>query len=185
MWEFAPGRSTPRPPGVLRPSPHGIRESAPAAHGGPRIEIVIGRIRIAGRHRSVTTAMPPAVGPTKLDAGDLGDGAPSVGRLQRTGRRRLRLLDRPRREFAMDTRRTKKRQAVAAGVAGMDDVRFDRHIVIREFCGEGVVRVNAVELGRREQDGVGPILLELNSTKIRSRESTIVRSTLITLFPRH
>src|ERR1019366_5630359 len=101
-----------------------------------------------------------AVGLTKFDAGDLGDRVPFIGRLQRTGRRRL-LLDRPRREFRIDTGRTQKYESIdAGGVGGMNDVRFDRHIVVKEFRGEGVVGVNAADLGGGEHDGVGPILLE-------------------------
>ena len=109
---------------------------------------------LRGRHRNAMATMLLAVDRTKFDAGDLGDGAPFIGRLQRTGRRRLRLLGRPRREFRMDARRTKKHRAVNVGdVGGMNDVRFDRHIVMKKFRGEGVVGVNAADLGGGEHDG--------------------------------
>ena len=44
----------------------------------------------------------------------------------------------------------------------MDDVGLDRQIVVNEIGGEGVVGVNAADLGGGEDDGVGPVLLQPN-----------------------
>ena len=76
------------------------------------------------------------------------------------GQQRL-FLDRLRRKFRIDAGRAEKHQAVDAGeVRGMNDIGLDCQIVVNEIGGEGVVGIDAADLGGGKDDGVRTILLE-------------------------
>ena len=57
-----------------------------------------------------------AIGLAQLDAGDLGDGIPLVGRLQRPGQQRV-FVHRLRRKFGIDAGRAEEQQLLDAGHA--------------------------------------------------------------------
>jgi hypothetical protein len=84
-----------------------------------------------------------AVDLTKLDAGDLGDRISFVGRLQRP--REQCLLGNRLGSFAgINARRAEEQQFFDAdAVRCMDDVRFDKQVVVKEVGREGVVGAQA------------------------------------------
>ena len=101
-----------------------------------------------------------AIGLTELDAGDLGDRVPFIGRLERAGEERL-FLDRLRREFGVDAGRAEEHEPVDVGrMRRVDDVGFDRKIVVNEVRRESVIGQNPSHLRGGEDDGVWAILLQ-------------------------
>ena len=66
-----------------------------------QVEIVARPVEIGRHGRDEVAAVLAAIGLRQLDAGDLGDGVPLVGRLQRAGEQRV-LGDRLRRELRID-----------------------------------------------------------------------------------
>jgi hypothetical protein len=88
--------------------------------------IVAGAVEIGRHHRDEIGAVLLAVGLAQLDGGDLGDGVPFVGRLERAGQQRL-LRHRLRRELRIDAGGTERQQLLdAAPERTTDDIQRDR-----------------------------------------------------------
>ena len=74
-----------------------------------QVEIVARAVEVGRHGGDVVAAMLPAVGLGQLDAGDLGDRIPFVGRLERAGEQCV-LVDRLRRELRIDAARAQEQQ---------------------------------------------------------------------------
>ncbi len=68
-----------------------------------RIVVVAETVKVRGHGRDKVTAMLTSVGLAELDAGNLGDGVPFVGRLERSGKEVF-LLQGLRCELGVDAR---------------------------------------------------------------------------------
>ena len=79
-----------------------------------QVEVVAGAVEIGRHRRDEVAAVLPAIGLAQLDAGDLGDRVPLVGRLERAGQQRV-LGDRLRRELRIDAGRAEEQQLLDAG----------------------------------------------------------------------
>lgn len=125
-----------------------------------QVEIVARAIEIGRHDGDEVAAVLPAVGLAQLDAGDLGDGVPLVGRLQRAGEQR-RLGNRLRRQARIDARGTEQHQLLDAGAArGLHDVRLDHQIVVDELGRPRVVGVDAADPRRRQEHRLRPGLAQ-------------------------
>ena len=92
--------------------------------------------------------------------GDLGDGICLVGRLERPGKQGV-FADRLRREFRIDAGRAEEQQPIDAGaMRALDDVHLDREVVIKKVRRLRIVRQNAADLRRGEDDRIRPIRLQ-------------------------
>jgi hypothetical protein len=112
-----------------------------------RIVVVPGTVEVCGHGRDEVTAMLTSVGLTELDAGDLGDGVPFVGRLERSGKQVF-LLQGLRCELGVDARAPEKEQfANAKTPGGVDDVVLDREVLEKKVAGKIVVGLDAADLG--------------------------------------
>lgn len=90
---------------------------------------------------------------THLDAGDLGDGVPLVGRFKWTGEKR-RLWYGLRGELRVDARRAKEDKLPdrSAEIGCVDDVGLNLKVNGDEICGESGVSVDAADLGGAEDN---------------------------------
>ena len=125
--------------------------STPAARGSSAGHIVARPIQIGGHGRDRVEAILAAVCPAQLDAGDFGDRIGLVGRLQRAGQQvlfahRLRAVARINAGEPRNIRLTPRRHGRRRRSLGLD------HQVLAEEIGrKGVVRVDAADLGRRQE----------------------------------
>src|SRR6202030_2069075 len=79
---------------------------------------------------------------------------PFVGWLERSGQQRF-LLDRLRREFRINARRSKKDQPLDIGqMRGLDDIRLNREIIEQEIGRIRVVGKDSANLGGGEDDNI-------------------------------
>ncbi len=120
--------------------------------GSKRIVVVAGTVEVRGHGRDEVTAMLTSVGLAELDAGNLGDGVPFVGRLERSGKQVF-LLQGLRSELGVDARASEKKQfANAKTSGGVDDVVLDREVPEEKVAGEIVVGLDAADLGCGKKD---------------------------------
>ena len=107
--------------------------------------VVAGAVEIRRHHRNEIGAVLTAIGLGQLHAGDLGDGVPLVGRLERAGQQRV-LGHRLRRKPRIGARRRQEQELVDAGAmrAG-DHIGFDHEVVVQEIDRLRVVRDNAAD----------------------------------------
>ena len=100
-----------------------------------QVEIVARPVEIGRHDRDEVAAILAAIGLAELDAGDLGDRVPLVGRLERAGQQRL-LGDRLRRQTRIDAGGAQQQQLLDAGAPRrLDDVRSGWHQVVVEELG--------------------------------------------------
>ncbi len=119
--------------------------------GRGQIEIVGKAIEIGRHRRDEIAAVLPAVRAAQHDAGDLSDGVPLVGRLERTGEQGI-LAHRLSCEPRIDAGRAEKQELFDPDLAcRLDDVGFDHQIVVKEIGGPCIVGDNAAD-GRRGND---------------------------------
>ena len=117
--------------------------------------IVAGPVEIGRHHRDEIGAVLLAVGLAQLDGGDLGDGVPLVGRLERAGEQRL-FAHRLRRELGIDAGGAERQQLLDAGAKrSADDVEADGEIVGDEVGGIGVVGIDAADMAGGEEHDIG------------------------------
>ena len=104
--------------------------------------------------------MLPAVGLAHLDTGYLGDCVPFVGRLERPGQQCI-LAHGLGCELGVDATRPEEAELLDAGPPGcVDHVRLDLQVVAQEVRRIGVVRVDAADLGGRQEDVLRALLVE-------------------------
>lgn len=117
------------------------------------VEVVVGAVEVGGHGGDGVEAVLDAVGLAHLDAGDLGDGVPLVGGLERAGEERA-LRDGLRRELWVDAGGAEEEELEdgAAAQRGVDDVGLDLEVGGDEVGGEGGVGVDAADLGGGEDD---------------------------------
>lgn len=120
------------------------------------MEVVLRAVEVGWHGGDGVKAVLDAVGLTHLDAGDLGDGVPLVGGLERAGEQGI-LGDGLRRELGVDAGGTEEEELPdgAAPERGVDDVGLDLEICGDEVGGEGGVGVDASDLGGGEDDIAG------------------------------
>uniref|UniRef100_A0A8R7R825 Uncharacterized protein n=1 Tax=Triticum urartu TaxID=4572 RepID=A0A8R7R825_TRIUA len=123
-----------------------------------RVEVVLGAVEVGGHGGDGVEAVLDAVGLAHLDAGDLGDGVPLVGGLERAGEEGA-LRDGLRRELGVDAGGAEEEELAdgAAAERGVDDVGLDLEVGGDEVGGEGGVGVDAADLGGGEHDVAGPL----------------------------
>ncbi|CAL5049018.1 unnamed protein product [Urochloa decumbens] len=123
-----------------------------------RVEVVLRAVEVGRHGGDGVEAVLDAVGLAHLDAGDLGDGVPLVGGLERAGEERA-LRNGLRREFRVDAGGAQEEKLAdgAAAERGVDDVGLDLEVGGDEVGGEGGVGVDAADLGGR-QDNVAGLL---------------------------
>ena len=122
-----------------------------------QIEVVVGSVEVGRHRRNEMPAVLAPIGLRQLDARNLGDRIPLVGRLQRSGQQR-RFRDRLIGEPGIDARRAEKQQLPDADLmGGVDDVRLDHEVVVEEFRRSCRVGQNAADRGRGDEDGLGPL----------------------------
>jgi hypothetical protein len=98
----------------------------------------------------------PAVGLAQLDAGDLGNRVPLVGRLQRAGQQIL-LAHGLGRELRIDARGAEEQKFLHIGrMGGADEVEADRQVVGEEGRRIGAVGADAADPPGGEKHRVGP-----------------------------
>ena len=133
-----------------------LRISAGRTWLDSQIEVVAGAVEVGRHRRDEVAAVLPAVGLAQLDAGDLGDRVPLVGRLERPGQQRV-LGDRLRRELRVDAGRAEEQQLLDAALpGGVDDVGLDHQVVVEELGRVGVVGEDAADLGGGDEHGLRP-----------------------------
>jgi hypothetical protein len=122
------------------------------------IEVVVAAVEICRHRRDEVAAILAAVGLAQLQARDLGDRVPFVGRLERARKQRL-LGHRLRCQLRIDAGRAQEHQLGDAGAPRrVHDVGLDREIVVEEFGRARVVGEDAADRRRRDEDRVGPRL---------------------------
>lgn len=116
-----------------------------------RVEVVVRAIQVGGHGGDGVEAVLDAVGLAHLDAGDLGDGVPLVGGLERAGEERV-LRDGLRRELGVDAGGAEEEELAdgAAAQRGVDYVGLDLEVGGDEVGGEGGVGVDSADLGGGE-----------------------------------
>jgi hypothetical protein len=121
-----------------------------------RVEVVLRTVEVGGHGRDGVKAVLDAVRLAHLDAGDLGDGVPLVGGLERAGEERV-LRDGLRRELGVDAGGAEEEE-LADGAAlerRVDDVGLDLEVGGDEVAGVGGVGVDAADLGGGEDHVAG------------------------------
>ena len=118
-----------------------------------RVEVVVRAVEVGGHGGDGVEAVLDAVCLAHLDAGDLGDGVPLVGGLERAGEERA-LGDGLRRELGVDAGGAQEEELAdgAGAQRGVDDVGLDLEVGGDEVGGEGGVGVDAADLGGGEDD---------------------------------
>ena len=156
MQELAPrrARAPDRHLGVAAArAPRGNGGSAPAARASSRrSKLSPGRRGWSACSEIASNAVLAVVGLAHLDAGDLGDGVPLVGRLQRAGEQVL-LAHRLRRKLAgrCSSSRGSSSFVTPLRQAASMTLRLDQQVVADEVRRVGVVGEDAADLGRREE----------------------------------
>ena len=124
-----------------------------------QVVVVAGAVEVRGHRRDAVTPVLPAIGLAQLDAGDLGDGVPFVGRFQRAGQQRCPRESAAAPCFGIDAGRAEEQQAFDAGlVGGVDDVGLDHQVVVEEIGRERVVGLDPADLCGGHDDDVGPLV---------------------------
>lgn len=99
---------------------------------GIEVEVIAGAVEIGRHGRDEVGAVLLAVGLAKLDAGDLGDRVPLVGRLQLAGEQRT-LDDRLSRELRIDAGPTQEAELLDTGAEGcLNNIGFDDQVIVVE-----------------------------------------------------
>src|SRR5215470_6020660 len=107
------------------------------------MEIVAGPVKVRRHRRYEVAAMLATVGLTQLDACDLSDRIGFVGPLQRS-RQQRRFGDRLGSVARINARRAEKQKFFnTRAVGSMDDVRFNKQIVIEKVGRKSIVGVHA------------------------------------------
>ena len=120
--------------------------------------IVVAAVEIGRHHRDEVAAVLLAIGLAQLDGGDLGDGIPLVGRLQRAAEQRV-LGHRLRRQPRINAGRAERQQLLDAGlVRAADDIERDRQIDGDEIGGKSVVGMNAADQSGGQESRIRPHL---------------------------
>lgn len=158
MKEFSQ-RGAGSPAGDTRSLGHlGLMEAPDQGGQDMRTEwiVVITRtIQVGGHGGDEVTAMLPSVGLAELDAGDLGDGVPFVGRLQRAGEQVF-LLQGLGSELGIDAGAAEEEEfADSEAASGIDDVVLDGEVPEEEVAREIAVGLDPSHLGGGEEDVFG------------------------------
>ena len=126
-----------------------------------QVVVVVGAVQVGGHGAGVLAAVLRVVGLAHLDAGDLGDGVGLVGRLQCAGQQVF-LLDGLGRQLRVDAARAQEHQPLHPGqMRAVDQVVLDRQILVDEVGPVRVVGLDAPHLGRRDEDVVGLVRLQV------------------------
>jgi hypothetical protein len=118
--------------------------------------IIVARpVEIGRHHRDEVDAVLAPIGLAQLDAGDLGDRVPLIGRLERSGEHLL-LAHGLWRKLGIDAGRAEKHQLGDAGrMGGLDAIERDGEIVGNEVRRIGRVGMNAADPCGRQEHGIG------------------------------
>jgi hypothetical protein len=121
-----------------------------------RIEVVAWPVEVRRHGRDEVAAVLTPVGLAQFQAGNLGNGVPLIGRLQRAGQEGV-FRHRLGRVARIDAGRAEKQQLLDPAAPGaMDDVGLDRQIVVDELGRPAVVRLDAADRRGRHDDRLGP-----------------------------
>jgi hypothetical protein len=128
--------------------------------GGLQVVVVVGPVEVGGHGADEVAAMLAPEGLAELDAGDLGDGVPLVGGLERPGQEVF-FLEGLGGHFGIDAGAPEEEQLADAGAAGpVDQVVLDLEVLEEEGGGLGAVGEDAAHLGGGHEDELGPLLGE-------------------------
>jgi hypothetical protein len=122
-----------------------------------RIVVVARTVEVGGHGGDEVAAVLAPVGLAELDAGNLGDGVPLVGRLEGAAQQEL-LLQRLGGHPRVDAGAAEEQQLAHPMPPGrIDDVVLDGQVAEEELAREVVVGLDAADLGRRKEHRLGPL----------------------------
>lgn len=123
---------------------------------GFEVEVVARPVEVRRHGGDEGGTVLPAVGADLDEAGDLGYRVGLVGGLQRPAQQGV-FGDRLGGVPGVDAARSEEQQTADPGlVRARDDAELDAQIVLQELHGVGAVGHDSADLGRRQDDGVGP-----------------------------